>query len=251
MEKRKRFYDAYTKTEARSTDDGKKYIEGFIPYNSESEEMWGFVERIAPGAFKRTLNGGADIFAFWAHDDSKILGSRNNNTVTFTDDPDGLRFSIEVRDTEVARDYYETVARGDCNGVSFGFFCEQDEWDHTQEPALRTLKQVRLLEVSPGVAFPAYPGAQSDAARRSLYEEGAPEFRSKFMKTNSDQNTPDVSASTPGSADQPPEAREQEQEDPAEVEERIRELKHKQQAELGLLSALYGISLPGDERGTI
>lgn len=243
MEKRKRYFDAYTKAEARSTGDGKKYIEGFIPYNSDSEEMWGFVERIAPGAFKRTLNGGADIFAFWAHDDSKILGSRNNNTVAFTDAPDGLRFSIEVRDTEVALDYYETVARGDCNGVSFGFFCEQDEWDHTQEPALRTLKQVRLLEVSPGVAFPAYPGAQSEAARRSLYEEGAPEFRSKFIKQGPDQNTPDVPASTPGSADQPPEAREQDQEDPAEVEVRIRELMHKQQAELALLSALYGVRL--------
>lgn len=207
-EKTKRLLDAYAKIETRKAENGAMFIDGVIPYNSRSEEMWGFVEVIAPGAFKRTLNNGTDVFAFWAHDDSKILGSRKAGTLVFADEADGLHFSVELRDTAVAEDYFETVARGDCNGVSFGFFAELEEWDSRSEPMVRTLKEMRLLEVSPGVAFPAYPGAQSDAARRSLYAEGAPEFRS-LRKTDlaPAADTPPEPEHTPGPLDIAPEAR--------------------------------------------
>lgn len=207
-EKTKRLLDAYAKIETRKAENGAMFIDGVIPYNSRSEEMWGFVEVIAPGAFKRTLNNGTDIFAFWAHDDSKILGSRKAGTLVFSDEADGLHFSVELRDTAVAEDYFETVARGDCNGVSFGFFAELEEWDSRSEPMVRTLKEMRLLEVSPGVAFPAYPGAQSDAARRSLYDEGAPEFRSlRKVDPAPEADTPPEPESTPGPLDIAPEAR--------------------------------------------
>jgi len=207
-EKTKRVLDAYAKVETRKAENGAMFIDGILPYNSRSEEMWGFVEVIAPGAFKRTLNNGTDVFAFWSHDDSKILGSRKASTLTFSDEADGLHFSVELRDTAVAEDYFQTVARGDCNGVSFAFFAELEEWDSRAEPMVRTLKEVRLLEVSPGVAFPAYPGAQSDAARRSLYDEGATEFRS-LHKTEPAPvaDTPPAPVSTPGPLDIAPEAR--------------------------------------------
>lgn len=241
-EKIQRVMDASTKIETRKAEDGKKYIDGFIPYNSRSEEMWGFVEVIAPGAFKRTLNNGTDVYAFWAHDDSKVLGSRKNGTLTFEDRTDGLHFSVELRDTAISDDYFEAVSRGDVKGVSFGFFTEIEEWDQKQEPAIRTLKEVHLLEVSPGVAFPAYPGAQSDAARRSLYAEGAPEFRSKFkpQKTAPSDDTPPAPEATPGPAEQPPEARAQEDEGPT-AEEKIEALKRKQTRELELVCAMYGL----------
>jgi uncharacterized protein len=180
MEKAKRVLDVGSKVEARKTAEGKRFIDGIIPFNSRSEEMWGFVEVIAPTAFAKTLADGADVFVFWAHDEAKILGARKNETLKLEARDDGLHFSVELRDTPESIEYFETVARGDCSGVSFGFIAEKESWDNTQEPALRTLTEVRLLEISPGVAFPAYPGAQSDAARRSLYAEGAPEFRSKF-----------------------------------------------------------------------
>lgn len=179
-EKIKRVLDVTSKVETRKAVDGKCYIEGVIPYNSRSEEMWGFVEVLAPSAFNKTLSDGANVFAFWAHDESDILGARQNGTLSLESRDDGLHFSIEMRDSPESIEHYETVSRGDCLGVSFGFIAQKQSWDETQVPALRTLTEVQLLEVSPGVAFPAYPGAQSDAARRSLYEEGAPEFRSKF-----------------------------------------------------------------------
>lgn len=231
-EKKTRVLDAYAKAEARQAPDGKMVIEGLIPYNSRSEEMWGFVEQIAPGAFKRTLNMGADIFAFWAHDSAQILASRRAGTLQLEDRADGLAFSVEVRDTERGRDYFEAVSRGDVQGVSFGFIAEREDWDNTQEPALRTLKEVRLLEISPGVAFPAYPGAQSDAARRSLYDEGGPEFRSRFKPANAPAPVPeaDTSALAPSTDDPSP-------------EETRAALAARQAPELDLVCAEYGLNL--------
>ena len=73
MDKTKRLYDVYAKAEVRAAEGGKSYIEGMIPYNSRSEEMWGFVEVLAPSAFNKTLGDGANVFAFWAHDERDVL----------------------------------------------------------------------------------------------------------------------------------------------------------------------------------
>lgn len=197
MEKIKRVLDVFTKVETRKSGEGKRFIDGVIPFNSRSEEMWGFVEVLAPTAFNKTIGDGANVFAFWAHDEAKILGARANETLKLEPRDDGLHFSVEMRDTPESLEYFETIARGDCLGVSFGFIAEKESWDNTQEPALRTLTEVRLLEISPGVAFPAYPGAQSDAARRSLYAEGAPEFRSKFKTPPADPKPQESLEPTP------------------------------------------------------
>jgi len=170
MEKTKRTLDIASKIETREKD-GKKYISGVIPYNSRSEDLGGFIEVIDRTAFRKTIADGADVFAFWAHNDAEVLGSTRAGTMTLEDREDGLGFSIEVRDTAVSADRYEAVRRGDVVGTSFGFITERDEWNHTDKPALRTLKEVRLLEISPGVAFPAYSGAQSAASLRSVVSE--------------------------------------------------------------------------------
>jgi len=168
--KTKRFLDIGAKIETREAD-GKRFIDGMIPYNSRSEEMWGFVEEISPSAFNKTLSDGSEIFAFWAHNTAEILGSRSAGTLTLDNRAEGLHFSVEMRDSAVSEDRWQAIQRGDVAGVSFGFITEREEWDNSVKPALRTLKEVRLLEISPGVAFPAYPGAQSATAIRSLCDE--------------------------------------------------------------------------------
>lgn len=165
----KRLMDIAAKVETREgvgAEAGKKYIEGLIPFNSRSEVIWDFVEEIDPTAFNKTMADGANVYAFWAHDDSKVLASRDAKTLSLEIKPEGLRFAIDVRDD--CADKFAAVQRGDVVGVSFGFITRKDEWDFTAEPSVRRLKEVQLLEVSPGVAFPAYPGAQSSAATRSL-----------------------------------------------------------------------------------
>lgn len=172
MEKVNRVLDVSAKVATRQVG-GTMYIDGMIPYGSRSEVIWDFVEVIDPSAFLKTLSDGSNIFAFWAHDDSQVLASRDAKTLTLDNRPEGLAFSVELRDT--CADKFSSVQRGDVVGVSFGFHTVRDEWDYgpqaNGQPAVRTLKEVKLLEISPGVAFPAYAGAQSAASLRSLAAE--------------------------------------------------------------------------------
>jgi len=127
--------------------------------------LGGFRELIAPSTFKRTLNAGTEVFCFWSHDSSEILGSSKSGTLVFENRDDGLHFSVLVPETAANR--FETVQRGDASGVSFGFIAEDEVWNYDTTPPTRTLTAARLLEISVGVAFPAYPSAASSATLRS------------------------------------------------------------------------------------
>jgi phage head maturation protease len=65
------------------------------------------------------------------------------------------------------------MARGDIDGMSFGFRVTKQEWDESGEVPLRTIREVELFEVSV-VTFPAY--ADTEVALRSL-EDARKEVR--------------------------------------------------------------------------
>ena len=160
----------FTIGELRITDDG---VEGGAPmiaghaavFDSPSEEMYGFVETIAPGAFAKTLKD-ADVRALFNHDPSLILGRSTAGTLRLAEDKTGLAIEIDPPDTQVARDLLVSMERGDVTQMSFGFRTVIDQWEFKDgaEPDLRTLIEVELFDVSP-VTFPAYP--DTDVAVRS------------------------------------------------------------------------------------
>lgn len=148
----------------RALGEESRTIEGFIPYNSLSEDM-GFREQILPGAFSKTLAESKDIRALYSHDDAKILARTKNNSLTFTDGPDGLRFHFDAPETTDGEDALKMVRSGLIDGVSFGFSVITDNWHLINGEEVRDLIEVRLYEVSL-VGTPAYP--QSKASMRSL-----------------------------------------------------------------------------------
>jgi HK97 family phage prohead protease len=80
----------------------------------------------------------------------------------------GLRYEVDLPDTQVGHDTAESVRRGDMDGSSFGFDCPPggDEWDHSSSPPTRTLRMVSKIHDLGPVTFPAY--TQTSAAMRSL-----------------------------------------------------------------------------------
>ena len=151
---------------------GKAHISGVIPYDSLSEDLGGFREVIRKGAFTKTLQEG-DARCLWAHNTQYVLGRRSANTLSFRDEADGLHFDCTLPATSWARDVFETVSRRDAPGVSFGFYVIKDAWTRGQgkEPSLRELLEVNMLEVSVGVAFPAYPASDSESSTRALFDK--------------------------------------------------------------------------------
>lgn len=133
-----------------------------------SQNLGGFVERVAPGAFTKTLEE-QDVRALFNHHEDHVLGRLGAGTLRMVEDDDGLAYEIDLPDTTIGRDVAELLRRGDVSGSSFGFRVIEDEWGETEQGfPLRTLKQVSLRDVGP-VTFPAY--TDSKAALRSLAEQ--------------------------------------------------------------------------------
>ena len=118
-----------------------------------------FIERIAPGAFTRTLKSRNDVRAYYNHNDELLLGSSRAKTLRIEDRPDGGWVEIDLPDTELGRSVSYHVQRGDITGMSFGFSTVKDDW--SADGNERTLKEVRLHEVSVVSGVPAYPTTTS------------------------------------------------------------------------------------------
>jgi HK97 family phage prohead protease len=134
-------------------------------FDSLSLDFGGWKERIAPGAFARSLRDGQDVVALFAHDDREVLGRRSAGTLDVREDQQGLAFEISPPDLEHARKVMVLIQRGDLSGASFAFRTKKDTWGRLDGNWVRTLLDVDLFDISP-VTFPAYPG--TDLALRGL-----------------------------------------------------------------------------------
>jgi HK97 family phage prohead protease len=153
--------------EVRETADGMT-LTGYAARFNEPSEPLPFLERIEPGAFKRSLRAKNNIYMLWNHSSSDVLASTRAGSLRLSEDEYGLRVEADLPDTQAGRDAKVLIQRGDVTGFSFGFTVPVggDSWN--ADGTERTLKSVRLLEVSAGVAFPAYPSTVGSAQVRSL-----------------------------------------------------------------------------------
>jgi HK97 family phage prohead protease len=147
---------------------GPSVIEGYAAVyyqpdmsGTEFELFSGAVERIAPGAFDRALAEGQDVRGLFNHDTALVLGRSTAGTLRLRADDVGLRYEIDIPDTQLGRDLAESIRRGDISGSSFAFQVKQQEWRETEGgPDVRTILDVDLFDVGP-VTFPAYEGAST------------------------------------------------------------------------------------------
>ena len=121
-------------------------------FNSDSHPL-PYIERIAPGAFKRSLQARNDVKLLWNHDAGEVLASTRSGTMRLVEDSTGLRVEADLAPTTRGKDLSILMQRGDINKMSFGFNVQQDSW--STDGQVRTLESVRLLEVSI-VTWPAY-----------------------------------------------------------------------------------------------
>jgi len=156
--------------ELRSDEEsGKKTLKGYAAkFEKLSQPLYGFKEKVRRGAFSQSLKDG-NIRALWNHNTDSVLGSTKNGTLRLIEDDIGLKFEIDLPDTQVGRDAGVSVSRGDVDGMSFSFEVRKQEWDEKDDKnVIRTLIEVDLKEISP-TAFPAYP--QTKVTARSVKED--------------------------------------------------------------------------------
>lgn len=153
-------------------DGGDAKLTGYAAvYNSQSDDLGGFVEVIAPGAFDSVL--GADVRALWQHNPEYVLGRTRAGTLSLSVDENGLRYDVTPPATQWARDAVETIRRGDVSQSSFGFRVARDKFETLPDGRVQrtVLEFAELYDVSP-VTFPAYPQTSAEARAMALIAAG-------------------------------------------------------------------------------
>jgi len=152
--------------EIRELEDGGLRFEGYAAvFNSRSEDLGGFTEFVAPGAFKRSLRSRNDVKLLFDHNPANVLASTRAGTMTVEEDARGLKVTADLAPTTLGRDVSVLVKRGDLDSMSFGFSVIRDSWNDNGTE--RTLHSVRLLEASI-VSWPAYTGTAGTVSVRGL-----------------------------------------------------------------------------------
>jgi len=170
LQKNKIVRSEYRMEDVEIGEDEEVILRGYaVVYNSDSENMGGFYEQIAPGAFRDVM--GDDVRAYLNHDENRLLGRVSSGTLTISSDDRGLYYEVKMPNTTYAKDLIELMKRGDINQSSFAFLIGDNYWEERNGETYRIITKIsRLLDVSP-VAQPAYPDATSEITTRDLETE--------------------------------------------------------------------------------
>ncbi len=170
-------------------DGDKNVISGYASVFSpaRSEDLGGFIEQVDAHAFDESISG--DVRGLFNHDANQILGRTKSGNLRLSTDSRGLRYEIDVPDTQLGRDLVTSMKRGDVDSSSFAFRCIKDAWEQDDNGMmLRTILKADLFDVSP-VVYPAYPDASSQV--RSLFPEGKPEIPTLDERKKKDEDDDD------------------------------------------------------------
>ena len=160
--------------ETRAADDGGDSniikIGGYGAVFNKTYKVHGFKERVAPGAFTKTLAEQPDVLGMFNHSPNHLLGRTSSGTMDVSQDEKGLAYEIRAsKRSSVANDVVDAIERGDVNGSSMAFFVHREEWEEKDgKPQVRTIKEIELIETGP-VVMPA-SSATSSKIQRALEE---------------------------------------------------------------------------------
>ena len=147
--------------EARQAEDGTMRMAGYAAVFNEPSVPLPFIEKIAPGAFRKTLSETPDVRLLVNHEGLPMARTKNG-TMRLTEDAKGLYFEAELANTQEARDLYTLVERGDVDQMSFAFRVIRQNWN--KDRTERSLTEVSLADGDVSiVTYPAYPATSVEA----------------------------------------------------------------------------------------
>lgn len=112
-----------------------------------------FTEVIRSGAFAKAIASRGSVIATFNHNPDALLARTDNGTLRLMEDAHGLRFELDLPDTQLGRDIKTLTSTGTLRGASFTFNVRAggEKWNGNT----RELRDVFLYELGP-VSTPAY-----------------------------------------------------------------------------------------------
>jgi HK97 family phage prohead protease len=153
-----------------SEDSDGQTLEGYAAVFNEWTDIrdWEgtYRERIAPGAFKKSLRDRTPVLQF-EHGSHPLIGSLPLGTLSVArEDRNGLFVRARLSDNWLIQPVRDAIKDKAITGMSFRFRVVADHWEKDDAgDDTRTITEVELLELGP-VVFPAYD--QTSVAVRSL-----------------------------------------------------------------------------------
>jgi HK97 family phage prohead protease len=150
---------------------GAPVLQGYAATFNQEYDLGPFRERIAPGAFTRSLGSGADVRLLVDHT-GQPLARTKSGTLKLSSDGVGMRAeaTLDPTDPDVQR-LLPKMRRGDLDQMSFAFRVPKggDSW--SDDMSLRTLNEVNLAggDVSV-VTYPANPATSVSVRAHDLHE---------------------------------------------------------------------------------
>lgn len=124
-----------------------------------------FDEQISRGAFRKTIRERTPVLQFDHGHDSRTGSVPIGAITSLTEDKTGLKVQARLHNNELVKPIRDAIESGAIDGMSFRFQVVKDAWDESGDVPVRTIKEVRLMELGP-VVFPAY--ASTSVGVRSL-----------------------------------------------------------------------------------
>ena len=143
---------------SENADSDNMVLEGYAANFDTITDLGFFQERIAKGAFDNVLE---DDVRYLLNHDGMPLARTKNGTLELRVDEKGLHTRAVLSDTQLGRDTYKAVKRGDISEMSFAFVIDKQDVD--TERNLRTVTAVKRLYDVSAVTYPAYPTTTLEA----------------------------------------------------------------------------------------
>ena len=136
--------------EVRETSEGRTIRGMAVPFNRNSQDLGGFIERVDS---KAIALDGSDVVMLWQHDAAQPI-TRESTGLKLELRSSGLWFEAAASDFSDRQ--LALLERGVVKQMSFGFLTLEDSWETERKPVpRRTLTSINLRELSP-VTWPAY-----------------------------------------------------------------------------------------------
>lgn len=163
-----------------------------------------FVERIAPGAFAKTLKERGDrVKVLFNHGFDPSIGDKPlGKPRTMREDKTGLYVEVPLDATSYNRDIVASLRSGALDGQSFRFSVTREDWtdpDKEGDLPTRTLSEVKLYEFGP-VTFPAYAATTAGVRARPAYEAWRTAHRTEPSDAGPATSEPRDDAATDGTS---------------------------------------------------